>query len=132
LTLNAPKPQFHSFRYDTPGDETHRIEIRTVGEGKVRILGIVADHTGTDPGVAYDTLGINGARAARLLGWNAEAFKPPPWPSAKPDLIILAYGTNESETVTGPPPLPTDRRSLQFCAVCEAPRPGVLPRLWTT
>ena len=34
LTLNAPKPQFHSFRYDTPGTKLTRIEIRTVGEGE--------------------------------------------------------------------------------------------------
>ena len=66
-----------------------------MARAKVRILGIVADHTGTEPGVAYDTLGINGARAARLLGWNAEAFAAAV-AERKPDLIILAYGTNES------------------------------------
>jgi lysophospholipase L1-like esterase len=44
--------------------------------------------------VSYDVFGINGAKANRLLGWNqtalAAAIK-----ARDPNLIILAYGTNE-------------------------------------
>lgn len=44
--------------------------------------------------IIYDVLGINGARAVRLLSWNEPAFSSNV-ARRKPDLIILAYGTNE-------------------------------------
>ncbi|MBA3767466.1 MAG: hypothetical protein H0W99_10845 [Acidobacteria bacterium] len=44
--------------------------------------------------VSYDVLGINGARAVRLLSWNESSFTSSV-ERRKPDLIILAYGTNE-------------------------------------
>lgn len=44
--------------------------------------------------VIYDVLGINGARAVRLLSWNEPGFTSSV-ERRKPDLIILAYGTNE-------------------------------------
>ena len=80
------------FTFDTPADGNHRIEIRTLGPGKVRLLGIVTEHLA--PGVSYDVLGINGARAVRLLSWNDPAFVDN-IVQRKPDLIILAYGSNE-------------------------------------
>lgn len=44
--------------------------------------------------IIYDVLGINGARAVRLLSWNESSFASSV-ERRKPDLIILAYGTNE-------------------------------------
>jgi lysophospholipase L1-like esterase len=44
--------------------------------------------------VVYDVLGINGARAVRLMSWNDSSFASSV-ARRKPDLIILAYGTNE-------------------------------------
>jgi lysophospholipase L1-like esterase len=44
--------------------------------------------------VIYDVLGINGARAVRLMSWNDSSFAASV-SRRKPDLIILAYGTNE-------------------------------------
>jgi len=44
--------------------------------------------------IIYDVLGINGARAVRLLSYNEPAFSSSV-ARRKPDLIILAYGTNE-------------------------------------
>jgi lysophospholipase L1-like esterase len=44
--------------------------------------------------VIYDVLGINGARAVRLMSWNDSSFASSVV-RRKPDLIILAYGTNE-------------------------------------
>ncbi len=45
-------------------------------------------------GLVIDTLGINGARAATLLAWDAD-----PWveevKARDPALVVLAYGTNE-------------------------------------
>jgi lysophospholipase L1-like esterase len=44
--------------------------------------------------IIYDVLGINGARAVRLLSYNESSFSSSV-ARRKPDLIILAYGTNE-------------------------------------
>jgi lysophospholipase L1-like esterase len=90
LASDAPTPDY--FTFDTPKDGTHRIEIRTLTAGKVRLLGIVTEHI--KPGISYDVLGINGARAVRMLSWNDTAFVDN-LVQRKPDLIILAYGTNE-------------------------------------
>ncbi|MGB7925355.1 MAG: GDSL-type esterase/lipase family protein [Pyrinomonadaceae bacterium] len=90
LASDAPAPDY--FTFDTPSDGNHRIEIRTLGAGKVRLLGIVTEHIA--PGISYDVLGINGARAVRLLSWNDTIFVDN-IVQRKPDLIILAYGTNE-------------------------------------
>lgn len=46
------------------------------------------------PGLVIDTLGINGARAATPLSWDAEAWVNEVRARA-PDLVVLAYGTNE-------------------------------------
>jgi lysophospholipase L1-like esterase len=90
LQSDAPAPDY--FTYDSPSDRIQRIEVRTTTAGKVRLLGIVTEHIA--PGVTYDVLGINGARATRLLSWNDTAFVDN-IVQRKPDLIIVAYGTNE-------------------------------------
>jgi lysophospholipase L1-like esterase len=94
LSLNSDLPQPDYQSYDTPANSEHRIEIRTVTPGRVRILGIVAEHIAPGPGISYDVLGINGARAVRLLSWNRTVFVDN-LVERKPDLIIVAYGTNE-------------------------------------
>jgi lysophospholipase L1-like esterase len=90
LASDAPLPDY--FTAPLPADRMHRIEVRTVAPGKTRILGIVTEHIA--PGVSYDVLGINGARAKRLTNWNDTAFVDN-IVQRKPDLIIVAYGTNE-------------------------------------
>jgi lysophospholipase L1-like esterase len=90
LASDAPLPDY--FTAPIPADRMHRIEVRTVAPGKTRILGIVTEHIA--PGVSYDVLGINGARAKRLISWNDTAFVDN-IVQRKPDLIIVAYGTNE-------------------------------------
>jgi lysophospholipase L1-like esterase len=90
LASDAPLPDYYTF--DTPADRLHRVEVRTTQPGKTRILGIVTEHIA--PGVSYDVLGINGARAKRLISWNDTAFVDN-IVQRKPDLIIVAYGTNE-------------------------------------
>lgn len=92
LSLEAAAPSPDYFTYDAPSDRSHRIEIRTTQPGKTRVFGIVTEHIA--PGVSYDVLGINGARANRLLSWNDTAFVDN-LVQRKPDLIIIAYGTNE-------------------------------------
>jgi lysophospholipase L1-like esterase len=71
----------------------HNVEIRAVGDGDVRLLGMTLDRALV--GVTLDSIGINGARVANLLAYNethwAEQLK-----HRSPNLVILAFGTNEA------------------------------------
>jgi lysophospholipase L1-like esterase len=75
----------------------HQIEVRTLGDGEVRVLGMVLDRARA--GVVVDALGINGAQAATLLRENEEHFTEQ-LRHRGPDLVILAYGTNEALEAT--------------------------------
>lgn len=46
------------------------------------------------PAVIFDVFGINGARAVKLTSWSDRVFAAN-FSRRQPDLIILAYGTNE-------------------------------------
>lgn len=63
----------------------------TLPEG-VRLLGV--DLRSGRPGVLYDELGLNGAQLLDLEKWNPE-LRRALLARAKPDLIVLAYGTND-------------------------------------
>lgn len=93
ISLAARVPRLGHFSRDEPSLSTHRLEVRTRTPGKVRLLGMVGERINS--GVAYDVFGINGARASRLLGLDASAFTSV-LAERKPDLIILAFGTNEA------------------------------------
>jgi lysophospholipase L1-like esterase len=94
ISLNSDAPEPDYFQYDCPSSSTHRIEIRTLKSGRTRILGIVAENIAPRSGISYDVLGINGARLVRLLSWNSNTLADNVI-ERNPDLIILAYGTNE-------------------------------------
>ncbi|WP_272011484.1 GDSL-type esterase/lipase family protein [Nannocystis radixulma] len=85
-----PGPGYHSF--DRPGPP-ETIEIRPVGDGEVRLFGVTVENEAR--GVVVDTLGIGGTRASNHLKWDefvwADNYK-----RRAPDLVILAYGSNES------------------------------------
>lgn len=71
----------------------HQLEVRSVGDGDVRVFGVSLD--GTQRGVVLDALGINGARVTTALSWN-EAHWAEQLRHRAPSLVVLAYGTNES------------------------------------
>jgi uncharacterized protein len=71
----------------------HNIEVRTVGDGQVRIFGLTLDRL--ESGVVVDTLGINGAQIATMLRWSEGHFREQ-LRHATPALVVLAYGTNEA------------------------------------
>jgi lysophospholipase L1-like esterase len=60
--------------------------------GDPEIFGVIAE--GSEPGLVVDTLGINGARVATALTWNAGHFVAQV-KHRDPALVVLAYGTNE-------------------------------------
>ncbi len=88
---DAPVPGVHAIQ--TP-DGPVRIEARAGGAGEVRVFGAVLERDG--PGIVYDALNINGARARILL-----RFDPAHWAESLRardlDLVIFNFGINESE-----------------------------------
>jgi lysophospholipase L1-like esterase len=92
ISTRAPEAKGGFFAFDVP-DAPHRIEVRTVGDGAVRIYGMNLDRGSA--GVVVDTLGINGATAATPLRWGEACFAEQ-LRHVSPDLVVLAYGTNEA------------------------------------
>jgi lysophospholipase L1-like esterase len=72
--------------------EPHRYVVRTRIQAPVRLLGWAVDNPS---GITWETLGINGAQADIINGWNDPLFQALMERRA-PALIILAYGTNEA------------------------------------
>lgn len=75
-------------------DGPHKIRLQCAGDGVVRLFGGVLERD--EPGIVYDTLGINGARA-RTLDRMHSAFWAEQLRLRKPHLIVINFGTNESE-----------------------------------
>jgi lysophospholipase L1-like esterase len=74
-------------------DGEAKLTLRVVS-GSPRIFGVALERD--EPGVVYDALGANGARA-ELLGSINAAHMTEQMALRKPALVILQYGTNESE-----------------------------------
>jgi lysophospholipase L1-like esterase len=75
---------------DVPG---RRLELRTLGDGQVRVLGVSVERGAA--GVIVDALGIPGAKARDQLSWDRAAWSAS-LARVDPDLVVLEYGTNES------------------------------------
>jgi lysophospholipase L1-like esterase len=78
----------------TPG--IHDFELTTLDRSPVRLLGLVTEQ----PGITYECLGINGAVAPLMLRWNQQIFADY-LRERNPNLIVLAYGTNEAASGAG-------------------------------
>jgi lysophospholipase L1-like esterase len=66
------------------------IEVR---RGRPRFYGVIVERV--QPGVVLDTLGIDGARVATALAWGEASFIAEV-AARRPELVTLAYGTNEA------------------------------------
>ncbi|HXD32417.1 MAG TPA: GDSL-type esterase/lipase family protein [Pyrinomonadaceae bacterium] len=77
-----------------PSAGANNFEVRTVN-GNVRLFGAVLENDG--PGVVYDSLGVNGAYAGLLKTVMNEQHWAEQLQHRQPNLVILNYGTNESE-----------------------------------
>lgn len=73
-------------------DGPHVFRMRVTGGGPVRVYGVVFERAG--PGVVYDSIGLVGARASRLLNADPEHWKTQ-LANRRPDLMIIQYGGNE-------------------------------------
>ncbi|NOY92307.1 MAG: hypothetical protein GXP55_14020 [Deltaproteobacteria bacterium] len=74
-------------------DGPHRLELRFGGHGSLRLYGVVMERDG--PGVVYDSLGLVGARAARLLNFDPEHIQAQ-IRARRLDLLVLGFGGNEA------------------------------------
>jgi lysophospholipase L1-like esterase len=92
VATRAAEAQSGYYAIEVP-EAPHEIEVHTVGDGDVRIFGVTLDRA--QAGAVVDTLGINGAQISTLLRWNEENFTEQ-LRHAAPDLVVLAYGTNEA------------------------------------
>ncbi len=88
-TKGESGPGYYAF--DSP-DGDHHVEVVTMTDSPVRLLGVVADR---NSGVTYEAIGINGAEAAQILKWDEEMQKAY-FQRRSPSLIVLDYGTNEA------------------------------------
>ena len=73
------------------GAGQHDFEFTTLDAAPVKLFGIVTEQ----PGATYECLGINGAVAPLMLRWDQPLFTDY-LRQREPDLIVLAYGTNEA------------------------------------
>ncbi len=92
ITTRASQPGSGFFGYDV-AEAPHQVEVRTVGDGEVRVFGMSLDRA--QAGVVVDALGINGAQIFTALRWNEDHFAEQ-MRHRSPHLVILAYGTNEA------------------------------------
>jgi lysophospholipase L1-like esterase len=74
-------------------DGPHALSLRTLPGGESRLYGIAMERPG--PGVVYDSLGIVGARASRMLNFDPDHLAGQIAHRA-PDLLIIAFGGNEA------------------------------------
>jgi lysophospholipase L1-like esterase len=92
VSTRAGEAKAGFFAFDV-ADAPHRVEVRAVGDGDVRIFGMNLDRPSA--GVVVDALGINGAQFTTPLRWGEACFAEQVR-HVSPDLVILAYGTNEA------------------------------------
>jgi lysophospholipase L1-like esterase len=78
--------------FDVPDGE-HSFSLRVGGRGLVTMYGVALERD--LPGVVYDSLGLVGARAQRLLNADPVHFRRQIEHRA-PQLLVLAFGGNES------------------------------------
>ncbi|MCK6530339.1 GDSL-type esterase/lipase family protein [Myxococcota bacterium] len=79
-------------RLEVP-DGPHRLKVSPKGDGPVRVFGISMERNG--PGVIVDAIGIRGAKASSWLKWDRD-MAARGLATLDPDLVVLAYGTNEA------------------------------------
>jgi lysophospholipase L1-like esterase len=73
----------------------HKLNVSASGNGEVRLFGVVLE-SGRG-GVQYDSLGVNGAFVGLLANYMDGEHWAEQLRHRNPDLVILNYGTNESQ-----------------------------------
>ena len=90
IQTDAPDIGPGTYKYTCPPGD-HHFEATTDRNAPVTLLGWVA----TQPGVTWESIGINGAEAPLILKWDQALFSSY-LEDNLPALVVLAYGTNEA------------------------------------
>jgi lysophospholipase L1-like esterase len=90
IQTDAPDIGPGTYKYTCPAGD-HHFEVTTDQNAPVTLLGWVA----TQPGVTWESIGINGAEAPLILKWDQALFSSY-LKENSPALVVLAYGTNEA------------------------------------
>jgi lysophospholipase L1-like esterase len=85
------------FEVRAPQAGPNSFDVKTLS-GEVRLFGAVLENDG--PGVVYDSLGVNGAYAGLLVSAMNQAHWAEQLQHRKPNLVVINYGTNESQYAT--------------------------------
>ena len=88
--VTVPGSPFRRLHLEGAASEPFEI---SAASGSPRFYGVIAE--GSEPGVVLDTSGIDGARVATALAWNPDVFAAELVARA-PDVVAIAYGTNEA------------------------------------
>jgi lysophospholipase L1-like esterase len=92
VEIETDTPQTGPGTFGYPCSEgNHHFKVTTEDNAPVTLYGFVA----TQPGVTWESIGINGAEAPLILKWDQPIFSQY-LKENSPALIILAYGTNEA------------------------------------
>lgn len=94
LPLSPPGKIAHFKLTGAPGSHTMRLD----GSNRIQLFGVVVE--AAKPGVVLDTVGLNGARLGTALAWDEPAWVAE-LSQRKPELVVIAYGTNESQDLRG-------------------------------
>lgn len=105
-----------------PHSGANTFEIRTAS-GNVRLFGAVIENDG--PGVVYDSLGVNGAYAGLLKTVMNEQHWAEQLQHRQPNLVVLNYGTNESEYASDDQMARYDRDLREVVRRVQAALPSV-------
>ncbi len=88
--------------FEPPGSSIRRVLLTGLAADELRVerragapevFGVYVE--GSEPGVVLDTCGIEGARVATALAWDESAWQAEVR-ARRPDLLVLAFGTNEA------------------------------------
>ncbi len=90
-------------------DGPHELDLRTIGGGESRLYGMVLEREG--PGVVYDSLGMVGARARRMLGYDPAHFARQ-HAHRGTNLIVLGFGGNDADDPHTPEQFERDFRRV--------------------
>jgi len=92
LSTHAASPELRRVRVQV-SDGKHRLTLSPAGDGEVRLFGVSMERAGG--GALVDAMGIRGRQAKTWLDWDLD-LAGAGWDALAPDLIVLAYGTNEA------------------------------------
>lgn len=98
----------------------HEVVVEATGDGPVHILGVATERS--VGGLRYESMGLNGARAAHWLRLDAELLAEE-IRARETDLVVVAFGTNEAFgdrfRYRATPEMTADEMNARFDALLE-------------